>query len=72
MFSCFFLKKVIGVVVDMVSLGVTTEHTEHTEFHGKNTEYRFAYGKHGKTKSTGICMGHRFEIPTSLGFPAKR
>ena len=33
-----------------VLLGVTTENTDSTEFHGKNTEYRrfAAYGIHGK------------------------
>ncbi|MDV0443913.1 hypothetical protein McpCs1_12980 [Methanocorpusculaceae archaeon Cs1] len=45
---------VYGISLSLVSFGATTEHTEHTEFHGKNTEYRFAYGKHGKTKEADI------------------
>ncbi|MDU9376958.1 hypothetical protein McpSp1_16010 [Methanocorpusculaceae archaeon Sp1] len=43
-----------GIFLYLDALGVTTEHTEHTEFHGKNTEYRFAYGKHEKPKKVGI------------------
>ncbi|MDV0443806.1 hypothetical protein McpCs1_11870 [Methanocorpusculaceae archaeon Cs1] len=35
-------------------LTASREHTEHTKFHGKNTEYRFAYGKHRKPKEIGI------------------
>ena len=42
-------------VLPLVLLEVTTEHTEYTEFLRKNTEYRFAYGKHGKTKEVGIA-----------------
>ena len=50
-------------VLPLVLLEVTTEYTEYTEFHRKNTEYRFAYGKHGKTKEVGIADHisiHRF------------
>ena len=39
-------------------LEVTTEHTEYTEFHRKNTEYRFSYGKHGDTKEVGVADSH--------------
>ncbi|MDV0442739.1 hypothetical protein McpCs1_00830 [Methanocorpusculaceae archaeon Cs1] len=45
-------------MMSVVSFEVTTEHTEHTEFHGKNTEYRFAYGKHG-THAFGLLTASR-------------
>ncbi|MCZ9312221.1 MAG: hypothetical protein O0V67_02490 [Methanocorpusculum sp.] len=59
-FACGFWMSMCDVVFRevfaLVLFGVTTENTEYTEFHGKNTKYRrfAAYGIHGKNLSTGI------------------